>query len=549
MDALIEAGTLTASLEERTVTGLLVPYNELGRSNLGRFAIDPGAFTIPRDPSIVTLNRGHDRTDPIGRATVLSDTPAGIVATFAVADTPEGDEYLIDTSEGKLTKLSAEVKNIVLRSGHAIAGALFGGAAVEAGAFPSAALLAQDTGSDEEMTQQQTLLADLSAEDSATIVDLAGQIATLAATGVDEADGEGEDILEAARVPSRAPKRAAAQPKRTSLREVAVALALFHSSNDRSGIDALAEKDASTLFGALVDVTVGANPSLMQPQWIGDVWAARSYSRKITPLLTQATLTSLKVTGFRFLETPRGGPWAGNKTDVPSHPVTTEEVIESALRWAGANDIGREFTDFSTPEFWASYFTYLANDYAKYSDTATLDNLLDLATPVTAGAVPSGVGKGIVTLIDGAIAVIEADGTPTFGVVASDVYRDLLLTGVNDVLATLTLAVGLEEGTLDGFKIVPDSALAAGTALVGDKAAATFYELPGVPIRTTALDQIKGGVDEAAFGYFANVVNNLEAVVLVTPAVAGTAGAAGTSERKSRRSKAADDQGETLIDV
>ena len=367
-----------------------------------------------------------------------------------------------------------------------------------------------------------TLLADLGADEASQIVDLASQIVTIADNGTDNPTPEGEPILEAARVPNRAP-RAAAKPQRTSLREVSQALALFHASNDRSGIDALAEKDAGTLFGALVDITAGGNPATWQPQWIGDVWAAKTFNRKIVPLLSQAVLTSLKVTGFRFTTAPKGGPWLGDKNLVPSFPVVTEEVVETAERWAGANDIGREYLDFGAAEFWSSYFTYMANDYAKYSDQATLANLIDLATPVTAGTVPAGISSGIVSLIDGAIAVIEADGTPTFGVVASDVYRDLLLTGVNDVLATLTLAVGLEEGTLDGFKIVSDAQLAAGTALVGDRAAATFYELPGVPIRTTALDQIKGGVDEAAFGYFANVVNNLEAVVLVTPGVVGTA--------------------------
>jgi hypothetical protein len=122
-----------------------------------------------------------------------------------------------------------------------------------------------------------------------------------------------------------------------------------------------------------------------------------------------------------------------------------------------------------------------------------------------------------VSIVDGAIAVLPT-GVPSFAVVAPDVFRSLLLTKTDDKLAYLNTSIGLEAGTIDSFKVVPHPGIAAGKALVGVSAAATQYELPGSPIRTEALDQIKGGIDEALFGYAATGINRPAGLALVTPA-------------------------------
>jgi len=76
----IDAGTLTASVQDRVVTGLLLPYGEQCRSNLGTFSVDPGTFTMPEDvPGILGLNVEHVREQPVGRGMTLLDTPQGVV--------------------------------------------------------------------------------------------------------------------------------------------------------------------------------------------------------------------------------------------------------------------------------------------------------------------------------------------------------------------------------------------------------------------------------------------------------------------------------------
>lgn len=65
-DIQIEGGEVLANLDERTLTGLLLPYGEEGRTNVGRFTVMAGDIAIPEDPSVVSINEDHE----IGRAHV-----------------------------------------------------------------------------------------------------------------------------------------------------------------------------------------------------------------------------------------------------------------------------------------------------------------------------------------------------------------------------------------------------------------------------------------------------------------------------------------------
>lgn len=521
----IEAGTLTASLEDRTVTGLLLPYGETGRTNLGRVSVSPGAVELPEDVSTMVANLEHNRERPVASTAALRDTPDGIVATFRVGKGRDGDTLLARIEErreaGNPMRLSAEVRDIVIRAGRIVSGALFGGAFTEEGAFPSAALLASDVGDApahdaEDVSESDNVHQDETQGKDAIMAD------TLTAPDAtpDAAPDAPAAIPGASLMAARPPEPEA--PKPATFEQVIHALSMYAKTGDTSGLDALeaADKDnASTLFAALTDVkyTTGAGVAVQQPQWVGNVWSGRSYTRRYTPLFQSRPLTSFKVNGYRWTTKPAGGAWTGDKTAVPSNTIATEAVTENAKRWAGGNDLAREFWDFNEDGFLADYIRLLFEDYARYSDQTFLSDLVAGATNVNAGTVPSGANPATVSIVDGSLAVLDADAVPASAICAPDIYRELLLQNRDDVIATLSLSLGLEEGSLETFRIVPAKTglLTAGTVLVSSQDAATFYEMPGVPIRTTALDMIKAGVDEVAFGYFGDVVNNSGAAVMV----------------------------------
>ena len=121
-------------------------------------------------------------------------------------------------------------------------------------------------------------------------------------------------------------------------------------------------------------------------------------------------------------------------------------------------------------------------------------------------------------IVDGALKVLdETDTMPNFAVVASDLWRDLVLTREEDRLAYLDAALGLEDGTAAKFRIMPASQMTATTVFVGARDAVTVHELGGeTPIRVEAQNIANGGIDEGVFGYYATNVHDDDGLVIVT---------------------------------
>ena len=275
----------------------------------------------------------------------------------------------------------------------------------------------------------------------------------------------------------------------------------------------------TSLFAALSDVafdsvgSVGINTA--QPQWLGELWLGKTYQRKYIPLIGSAALTALSMEAWRWTTKPEVDVWDGNKTAVPSNTPATEPVTVTGVRYAGAHDWAREFRDFGRTDVIESALRLMVESYARVTDEATLTGLLDGATDVEAGTASTQVAWN--RIMDGVEAIIDV-ATPTFAIVAKDLYRELVMTQSNDSLAYLNASLGLESGTAAGFQIIPSSDMLDGTVLVGARESATSYELGGSPIRVEALDIANGGFDIGMFGYHAVHVGTPAALALVAPA-------------------------------
>ena len=91
-----------ADLEERTITGIAVPYGQdanIGGQYTERFV--PGAISDVVD---VKLFYGHE--EPIGKVLTGRDTEEGYEVTARVSDTPRGNEVLTLMRDGVLNKFS-----------------------------------------------------------------------------------------------------------------------------------------------------------------------------------------------------------------------------------------------------------------------------------------------------------------------------------------------------------------------------------------------------------------------------------------------------------
>lgn len=545
-----EGTLLSASADDRVLTYRLLPFGEPGRTSIGLVTVHAGAVQVPDPVSVVTLNIEHDFTRPVGRAVRVDEDDAGLVASFRVAGTTAGNDLLLEASEGLRTGISVELAGAVVRDGVLRSGELVAAATCVRPAYPSALLVAADAG-------------ELPADATAAVREAAAQIVTVIDEQTVPADDEDptepdagdnqEDTVSTTATASapadltatRTPPRAG-RPEIRNAKDLGRLLAAYHQTKDRAIFDLLTASEnaaAGDLFAALTDIAYdgagGMSTTLTQPQWLGNVWNDRTFERKVIPLIGSAPLTSLELEGWKWGTKPVVAPWAGNKAAVPSGPVTVVPNPGTATRYAGAHDIAREYRDFAVEAFWTAYISAMTNSYAEVSDVAAGDALIGGATAVTAGTADADVPLGLVYVVDGALSMLDI-ATPSWALLAEDLWRSLLLTPYEHTLQYLSSSLGLERGEAGNFVIQPYSGLVDGTVLVGDRAAATSYELPGSPIRVSAEDLARGGVDEGFFGYAGVVINEPTALALVSDGVP----LASKSSPRERRAKAAAEKAE-----
>lgn len=522
---------LFASVEDRTIRGLLLPFNELSQPSVSGAApvmFSAGTVELPADASVVTANRDHDRHYPVGRAISVTETARGIEAEFAIGRTPEGDALLAEASNpdpAKRPRLSAEIRDFSRDGARAVRAVLTGAAFVPQGAFASAALFAlapeePETEADllERLAALEALVASLTTTDEAPAFE---EEDTDSAPEEDEKKGDFQ--MENAVIPAGVGSPATPATDTTTASGLFSALATARRGGDRSALAQYAEAEgADFALGSIQRsgpsaLTIGGD--VETPAFLGELWRGKAYQRKFIPLVGSGALTSYKVNGWRWVEgkRPEVDLYAGNNAEVPSNAVDTEPYSVEAQRIAGAHRVDRKFIDFSDSGFWESYNRAMVESYARKSDKFVLDQIVAAATAVTPGTVPVGLPKALAAIVDGALAIIAQENTPSFAVVDAALWRDVVLNvGENNVLNYLTASAGLEDGTLSGFQIIPSALVGASKVLVGAREAVTNYELGGAPIRVEGLVPANGAIEPALYGYDAVVIHNAKALSLIT---------------------------------
>jgi hypothetical protein len=561
-DIQIEGGEVLANLDDRSLTGLLIPFGEEGRTNVGRFSVMAGDIAIPEDPSVVTLNVDHDRYQPIGRATRIWETPAGIMASFAIGRTAAGDAALADTSR---RCLSGEFKTGI-KNRRATGGFLAAAAKVARGAFPSAQVLAADADIDDEATviepgDEATVAEDHSEviytdEDGNTYRRLYDSVTTEAATenGTEttitttiteeqtdanaEVDTEQENEVSATAVPATARAGAPTAPaapivEGPTTAEVMAAFAAVRFPH----LTGNATADAEGVLAALSDITtdLAAGGEVARPTWLGQLYQGIPYEREYIVLGTLGTDISLGgKQGYTLhrgtAAAPKnhlGAAWPGNKTAISSGVGFTKGETSELFKWAFGADIAREFFDLpGAEEAVTAFFVLILEDHLIWSDTVALETWRTVAgLPIAAKTYPGvdghDYGSALGMVIQGILAVKakKADGrrdTPTFIIANELAYEELIYTPKDLIPEFVNFTASTDwQGTGDGLVLVVGDTGITSTpsVIVGSGKAVEFDELPGGPLKIDTLDLAKGGVDRAIHGYLQVFVVRAEAVV------------------------------------
>jgi hypothetical protein len=543
-----DGGDILASLEDRTITGLLIPFNELGQTNAGRFMVEAGAVALPDDPSVIGLNTDHDRSRTVGRATRVWQDVKGIMATFTLARTPEGDAALADATNpnGRRRKLSGEFETAIA-GGKAVPGSgrLWGAALVPQGAFPSAMVLAADTTSSAQYiteytdengvtwrrveetvttTTEEVVSADPEAAD-----DPADTTATDTTTeGDTTVPNEQQPVAVAATravPPTQAPAARTASRGPDTAQVLAAVRALRTNPGDTAAVQVLA-----SIADVPMAAPLGTTPGSIRENWLGKIYQGVTYARQFIDLGTHGTAISAGgKAGFRVFRgddesenVPYNGSWAGFPNDLGGYSGSTDVLRSYLEMFALGNAIDRRWIDLpGGEEVLASFLQLVIEDYLIWSDRKAREALISQAVPVVAATAkyPTNYPPALGMLIQGILAVKkrktdQRNDVPTFAIANDAAFEALAYAAGGDQNLPEFVKIALSTdrtGTVDGdVQIVNGDTGITGTAsvVVGAKAGIDFDELPGEnPLQIDALELARGGIDKATHGYLQTFVS------------------------------------------
>lgn len=500
---------VTASASSRQITGMVLPWRKPGRTSRGKVRVDSAdAIKLPKDLSRVKLLHGHRHEGGKAVGHLIEATPRddGLHMRFQLGTGEPATAALTAAAEHIDDGLSVELTDVkIAGNGRLTASRLDAVALVAVPAFDDARV-AEVTASactcnhgddqddaDEDGEDEKTPPAEDSGDDE---------------TPDDETDEEDTmpknkaqrrlSTVNASAPNSIGPNSGTAAAAAPALTASSVA-ELLHAARGRDQLD-------DSLSAALVDITHTDMLDSEQPGWLGELWDGRTYQRTMTELVTGKALTAFKMTGFRVVEKPGVDWWDGDKTEIPSFPMSVEPEDFTALKIAGGNDIAREWVDFGWTEMIAAYWRAMADSYAMLTDGFIAESITDAA--VSIGDAPDVLRAAV----RGATHIANSTNAPA----------SYVLLNPADAESILDITAHNEPAYLDAFGGLAQPGawrtsplVDQGKVIVGQKSAIEFYELPGSPLRVNAVDIARGGYDYAMFGYCAQFLRDERGVVSV----------------------------------
>jgi hypothetical protein len=537
-DTDFESGDFSVDVATRTVRGLLLPYGRMNKPNASGnkpLKFTKGALRVPTDLAPLSVNRGHNRHDPVASFVSTEETEDGLFADFAISRDPEGDDFLEQYENGELRKLSAELGHIVRDPSDntlALSAVLTGAAFVSAGSYEEAGLFAiaepePEPASAGPTTTVEKTTDEITGEDgvkhkrtttTTTVVD--GDKTTITEKTVIEEPEPPVDEKENTVGDALAPTNIT--PEKTE-----------NSLNSVFNLIAGGQKGDENALMALSDIKVtgtGALPvaGVIQPAWLGELYGKRSYARKYFPLIRQGTISAMEEKGFVVTGTEDlVKTWAGNKAELPSGSGSTELRTSILAKWGYAADIAQEF--FLIPgneEVISAFLNKIVNSYERVTDVWLAAQIAALANTnnIAAATYPTGYPAALGALIQGLEAVEDAGHTPTFVIANPAAWSQLLYTPKDQIPEFIKFGFGVQgEGNADGVRVVKGNMTGANlkptSVVVGTSAAAHVNELAGAsPVQLSALDIARGGVDKAVIGMTQFMADDPSGVIAVTPA-------------------------------
>jgi len=465
-----ERDVLIADLNERTIEGVLVPYEEVGTIAGRDYRFKAGALRLG---SRVPLLFDHDRSRPIGVLDELVDQPTGALARFRVDTTPAGDEALVQAASGSRGALSVGAE--VVRSKIAPDGVVD----VETGVVLEASLLALGAFESAAVTR-------VAAEQDEPEAEPAEEPAEEPAAEPPEVNPDQEEL----ELPD--PPAEPAEPEEGQPMEAASPAPVIRAERSPSPRDLNAgelvrylieaqhgNREAARFLEAALTETISTDVTgLLPPTYERTVLGAKSVLRPL-----YETFRSRPIPGVGLLvskpkwTTPPAGAWAANvDADATSSKVVIGSQTADVIRWDWAGAIPWVVVQRSDPSIIDEIYGEAVEDFY-------LDVEAKIAGELNAAA------AGVATKLGAAIAeFFVATGNqraPEVILMAPDVWGKYADAGA--------LSVALGAGGVSGSELSTSFAgipcRSSGTLAAGETVLATRRAVDAritEPVRLTA---------------------------------------------------------------
>ena len=490
------APEVTASAEDRTISGLVLPYGVAAqRTSAGPVVFAAGSIEHHPDLPRIKLLVDHDTTRSVGYCASLENTADGVRATFHVERTAAGDEALAKASPESRTRDGLSVGVDVLMAHQAADGSHL---------LVTRAQL------------NEVSLVSLPAYTDARVLTVKASMHT-----------DPEPATEPAPTPTPAPapvpvtagqaiNAGAWSPAPAPLPILPVAPSLtFGQVVEELAGRLTTGATAAQVMAALADIVPAQDPAkglLGQDDWLGELWQASKVARPFVDLFNDGQkLKRMKLKGWRWVKKPKVGDWAGNKTQVPSGTVLTEPAEADAYRIAGGWDVDRIYVDFGDADMLEALFSWAMFDYKLKSEAKVHTKVAEVATDLAPGSSVASAAAGLAAFGQRAA---QTGAQVSAVAMAPDVWAAFLDIPTDQLPWWITqgsTSVAITEGQaqVGALRLASSTDLAAGQMLAADKRAAKFREQT---VRAQALDIAKGGVDLGLYAYNALLIQDASAI-------------------------------------
>lgn len=490
---------LAADVENRTITGTIVPFGISGSTSAGAVIFEFGSFQQFKAEDII-LNKEHQRTDPLGRGIKGSEiiTPAGISMSFKIAPTSAGTDALIEAAEGLRPAFSIEASadEYTIDKGvmKVTAATLQAVAHVTNPAFKSA-LITDVAASEEEGDTPETTEAAAEENQKGTTM-----------------ENENPEV-EAAEVEAAPAVIQAAAPIRTAPRSPIV----DGSSYLEHSIKAAMGNDDSRQYVRAADESTTTNTGLTLAPHLQEFVTTSIGGR---PTIDAISTGALPASGMSFtIPKLTQAPTVADVNEGSSPfgtAMTSDYLTVSVNKFAGASRVSWELIDRSSPAFLTELLREMQLAYAKATDLAVVSALLSGGTDATAVA---GTATGLQTFIaTESAAAYAGSGNFARNLVANTTNWSAIMGYQDDSKRPLYTAAAPSNapGAVDGTSIVgsvlgtnlyvdPHFGAGAdeGMILVAPEAA-TWYESAQRQVQVNVIGS--GELEVSVYGYGAIAV-------------------------------------------